>query len=165
MLRIADDDRAADEIGVFEHQIDGLLLGQLARSEVALFVGGAAPVEEILDARLVDQPLEQLARRRFFGQIVFVQIDAVLLEVGDRLPAAGSTRLEIDVDFFLHRLRIKRVKNERIGFRKIGPAFRAAERGSRSGGSFLESEKWRSAAGRGMRGLLTTSGGMISLEF
>ena len=104
MLRIADDDRAADEIGILEHQIDGLLLRQLARAEVALLVGGAAPVEEVIDTRLVDQQLQQLAGRRLFGEIVLVQIDALLLEVGDRLPAARSTRLEIDVDFFLHRL-------------------------------------------------------------
>lgn len=157
MLRIADDDRAADEIGILEHQIDGLLLRQLARAEVALFVSGAAPVEEVVGARLVDQLLEQLARRRLLGEIVLVQIDALLLEVGDRLPAARSTRLEIDVDFLLlHRLRINMTKNERTGFAKIGRVFFAAERGSRSGGSFLERENCRSERGRGTRSLLST---------
>jgi hypothetical protein len=131
VLRIADDDRAADEIGVLEHQIDGLLLRQLARAEVALFVGGAALVEEIVEMRLVDQPLQQLARRRLLGEIVLVQIDALVLEVGDRLPAARSTRLEIDIDFFLHRLRINMTKNERTGFAKErhGGAKRGAECG------------------------------------
>lgn len=157
MLRIADDDRAADEIGILEHQIDCLFLRQLARAEVAIFVGGAALVEEIVEARFVDQPLQQLARRRLFGEIVFVQIDALLLEVGDRLPAARSTRLEIDVDFLPHRLRINMTKNERTGFAKMGRVFRAAERGSRRGGSFLERETWRSEAGRGKRGLLNTA--------
>ena len=67
---------------------------------------------------LVDEALEQLARRRIFGQIVFREIETLLLEVGDRLPAAGSRRLEIDVDFF-HRLRTNDAKNERGGFAKI----------------------------------------------
>jgi hypothetical protein len=86
---------------------------------------------------------------------MLLQIDALLLEVGDRLPAGRSTRLEVDVDL-LHRLRINMTKNERTGFAKIGRVFRAAERGSRSGGSFLEREKCRSERGRGTRSLLST---------
>jgi hypothetical protein len=34
---------------------------------------------------------------------VLHQIDALVLQEGDRLPATGSTRLEIDVEF-LHSL-------------------------------------------------------------
>ena len=66
----------------------------------------AALVEEVVDARLIDEPLQELARRRLLCEIVLVQIDALLLEVGDRLPTARSTRFEIDVDVLLHRSRI-----------------------------------------------------------
>jgi hypothetical protein len=95
---------------------------------------------------------------------VLVQIDALLFEVGDRLPTARSTRLEIDVDVLVHRLRINMTKNERAGLAKMGRVFRAAESGRRGGGSFLESENCRNGRGRGMLGRFT-SDAMISLEF
>lgn len=66
----------------------------------------------------IDQFLEQLARRRLFGQVVLREIETFFLKVGDRLPAARSTRLEIDVDFF-HRLRSNEAKNERGGLAKM----------------------------------------------
>jgi hypothetical protein len=103
VFRIVQNNRPPDEIRIFHHQIDGLLLGQLSRTEVARFVGGAALVEKVVQARLVDQALEQLARRRLFRQIMFYQLDAFVLEEGDRLPTARSTRLEVDVQFFHER--------------------------------------------------------------
>ena len=89
--------------------------------------------------RLIDETLQQLARWRIFRQVVFLQIDSFVLEVGDRLPAARSTRLEVDVDFF-HGLRMSEAKKERGGLPKVMRACFAAERGSRSAGSFRESE-------------------------
>jgi hypothetical protein len=111
----------------------------------------------------VDEALEQLARRRLLRQIVLRQIETLLLKVGDRLPAAGSRRLEIDVDF-LHRLRSKDEKNERGGLAKMRRGWRAADSGRRSAGSFFDSEKRLSETGRGKRGLFTVDA-MISLEF
>jgi len=55
--------------------------------------------------RLVDELLEQLARRPLFGQIVLDRFDAVLVEEGDRLPARRSARLEIDLDALRHLFR------------------------------------------------------------
>jgi len=94
---------------------------------------------------------------------VFLQIDAFVFEVGDRLPAARSTRLEIDVDFS-HRLARNAAKNERPGRPKIARICFAAERGRRSAGSFRESENWRSESGRGIFGLFN-SAAMIAEEF
>ena len=87
------------KVRVFHHQIDGLLLREFARAEVAGFVGGAALVEKQLEMRFVDQTFEQLARGRLFCEIVFDHFDAFVSEVGDRLPAGRSTRLEVDIDF------------------------------------------------------------------
>jgi len=85
-------------------------------------------------------------------------------QVGDRLPAARSRRLEVDVEL-RHFLRVKAAKNERAGFAKMCLGLRAAESGRRSSGSFRESEeKWRRDAGRGMRGLFTGDA-IIALEF
>ena len=97
MPGIADHDRPADQVWLFHHQVDGLFLGQPARAEVARFVRGAAFVEEGVEVGFVDELLEQGAGRRLLRQVVALQIDAVLFEVGDRLPAGGSTRLEINV--------------------------------------------------------------------
>jgi hypothetical protein len=44
--------------------------------------------------RLVDQPLDQLARRALPRQIVFVQFQPFTFQVGDRLAAARSARFE-----------------------------------------------------------------------
>jgi hypothetical protein len=111
----------------------------------------------------IDQFLEELARGRLLRQVVLRERKAFFFEVGDRLPAARSTRLEVDVDFF-HRLRINDAKNERGGLANRRRGALAADFGSRSAGSFLESENWRSDTGRGMRGLFTVDA-MISLEF
>jgi len=111
----------------------------------------------------IDESLEQLARRRLFRQVVLREIESFFLKVGDRLPAARSTRLEVNVDFF-HRLRSNEAKNDRGGLAKGRIGRRAAEFGRRSAGSFLERENCRSETGRGMRGLFTVDA-MIALEF
>jgi hypothetical protein len=52
--------------------------------------------------RLVDEALEKLARRRLLRQIVFLDFDSATFQVGDRLAAAGSGRLEVHLDFVRH---------------------------------------------------------------
>jgi hypothetical protein len=74
----------------------------LLRAEVAFFVCGAAVVEELYRPVVVDEALEQLARWRIFGEVVFLQFDALTFQVGDRFAAGGSAGFEVDIDFF-HR--------------------------------------------------------------
>jgi len=149
-------------------RVDGLLLREPSGAEVARFVGGAALVEKVIEARLVDQTLQQLARRRLFRQIMLHQFDAFVFEEGDRLPTARSTRLDVDVeylhsfDFFFWAIAWN---TDRPGLPNFAAVLRAAESGRRSAGNFRDSENWRSEAGRGMRGLFTSGGAMIPLEF
>ena len=50
--------------------------------------------------RLIDETFEKLARGRVLGEVVLDDVDAFVLQVGDRLPAGVSGALE--VDFELH---------------------------------------------------------------
>ena len=52
--------------------------------------------------RLVDETLEQLARGRIIGQVVFYELDALTFQVGDRFAAARSARFEVDLCAFRH---------------------------------------------------------------
>jgi len=88
------------------------------------------------------------------------QVDASVLQEGDRLPATGSTRLEVDVELLLHSsdffLRVIAKKSDRPGLPNFAAVFRAAESGKRAAANLRDSENWRSEAGRGMRGLFTS---------
>ncbi len=95
-------ERSLDQIRLFHHQPDGLGLGQFARCEVALFVGGTAGVDEILEVRFVDELLEELARGGVLRQIVFFDFDSATFQVGDRFAAARSAGLEVHLDFLRH---------------------------------------------------------------
>ena len=98
----SEDERASNQIRLFHHQIDRFFLRQLRDVEIALFECGAALVDEVFEMRFIDQLLEQLARRRLFGEIVFHQFDVLTFQVSNRIAAARSTRLEIDVDALCH---------------------------------------------------------------
>ena len=96
-------DRPADEVRLLYHQVDGLALGHRGHVEAALFVCGTARIHEVSEAALVDELFEELARRRVFGEVVLQDVDAVLGEEGDRLPAGGSGRLEIELALHCYR--------------------------------------------------------------
>jgi len=52
--------------------------------------------------RFVDELLEDLARGRLLGQIVFDELDVLTFQVSNRFAAARSTRFEVHLDAFRH---------------------------------------------------------------
>ncbi len=51
---------------------------------------------------LVDELREELPAGALFGQIVTNELVSATFQVGDRLAAARSTRLEVDLDLLRH---------------------------------------------------------------
>jgi hypothetical protein len=96
----AEHERSAHEIRIGDDQVDRLLLRQLPVAQ--RLERGAAAAEDCVEAMLVDQLREQVARRRFLGEIVFDELESATFQVCDRLAAARSRRFEVDLEFLRH---------------------------------------------------------------
>jgi len=95
-------DRPAHQIEVVLKERDDLLLRQLLAGKLAFLVRRAALVEELFRVLVRNPRLELLLRRRILGQIVFIDVDALTFQVGDRIAAARSRRLEVHLHAFRH---------------------------------------------------------------
>ena len=91
-LRPFDHDRPPDEVGVFQHHRDRLLLRLRQPALLEHRAAGADVVEEAIG---VDMLLEELARRRFLVDVDLIDVDLALVQKTSGALAGRSGRLRI----------------------------------------------------------------------
>ena len=92
----ADQHRSSDEVWLFHHQVDRLLLRFRQRP---LFEDGTARADEIEKPAIVDVLLEERSIGRRLVDIAFFDVDLVLLQKTSGVTAGGSGRLPIENPF------------------------------------------------------------------
>ena len=95
-LRPLDHDRPPDEVGVFHHHRDRLLLRLRQRP---LLEHRAARADVVEEAVGVDVLLEELARRRLLVDVDLVDVDLVLVQKTSGVLAGRSSGLRIEGRF------------------------------------------------------------------
>jgi hypothetical protein len=86
-LPALDQNRPAYQVRLLHHQINRFLLRSRQRP---LLEDGASPADEIQKARRVDVFLEKSAGRRILVDVVFFDVDLVLLQKTSGVAARGS---------------------------------------------------------------------------
>jgi len=88
-----DQNRAPDEIWLLHHQVDGFLLRSRKRS---LLEHRAASADEVQKPIRIDVLLEERSRRRFLVDVVFFNVNVLLVQITSGVATRGSGRLPVE---------------------------------------------------------------------
>jgi hypothetical protein len=132
-LRAADENRPFDEVGLFHHQIDRLLLRLRQRPLLEHRAAGADVIQEPIG---IDVLFEKRAVRRFAGDVALLDVDVMLLQKTSGVAARRSgglpveERLRHDLILAPHTA-VCAFRAETVARRPFGPAWRLSPRATR----------------------------------
>ena len=92
-FRSADQDRPLDQVRLFHHQVDGLLLRLRQRPRLE---DRAARAHEIEKAVGLDVPLKERAIRRFLIDVALFNVDALLIQKTSGVTAGRSSGFPVE---------------------------------------------------------------------
>jgi hypothetical protein len=93
-----------EEVRVFDHESNDLVVGEFAFAESEFFIGGLARPQQCArgQPRLLYQLTQLPLSERLDVVVDLPEIDPALTEQAMRLAALGSSRLLVDGDFVFH---------------------------------------------------------------